>query len=129
MTDELTPYERAAQLLAERGVNDAFGLLAPFGDDLDPVLGAIASWDRAKDAGVGLLVHKIRQGGSPGYKPPHKRTAAHNGEVTRGKRSADEWYAIYRRNLCAPGDHPVADMCWTDTECRQMADERAGQRW
>lgn len=79
-TDTISDRERAQQLLTERGVDGAEGLIRDFADeDLGAVFGAIAWFDDGQQSvrpySTGLLVKKIKDGGLAGYRRPHERTS------------------------------------------------------
>ena len=69
------------KMLAERGVNNPEDLVNGVVEgELDGAFGAVKYWDELphqgpRSASPGLLVSKIREGGLPGYKPPHERTS------------------------------------------------------
>ena len=92
-------------LLRERGVSSP-GMLVDPDDDLDAVIGAIAKWDRTPDAGSALLVHMIQKGDGAGWKPTHKRTSVDAAPVPSDRRSAEDWFRIYRHVLYDVGAHP-----------------------
>lgn len=80
-TDTISDRDRAEQLLTERGVDGAKGLIADYSDEnLPAVFGAIAWFDDGQQSygnkpSTGLLVKKIKDGGLAGYRRPHERSS------------------------------------------------------